>query len=963
MTALLFTLAIVFSAGGLANVNAETTDITEINLTGNYQYGTVPAGVLPEFNPRTTTDSITIGLGNSGWSYYYGRNWRGFGGETPVAYNDGKTKYGYLFQVKPKEGYQLASSNLKVIYNGEDVTSTAEVSRWPWGAYVTVDLGKAIGENPTTYKVTFNSNGGTEIPPKEVVSGLKIKAPSTPTKDKYLFKGWYEDSTFSKKFDFNTPITGNITLYAKWEAANSINEVKLAGDYQYGTVPVGTLPSFNPRTMTDSITIDKGNSEWMYKKENGNWRGFGGNTPVAYNDGKTDYGYIFHVAPNDGYQLASSNLKVIYNGEDVTSTAEVSRWPWGAYVIVNLGKANGTPVVYTVTFNKNGGSGSMAAVTKNAGETYTLPACTFTAPTGKEFKAWEVNGAQKAVGDSITVNANTTVKAIWKQKQPVTYTVSFDKNGGDGSMPDVTKNAGETYVLPACAFTAPAGKEFKAWEVGGVEKAPNDSITVNANTTVKAIWKQKQPVTYTVSFDKNGGSGSMTPMTVTTGQSLMLPSCTFTPPAGKVFDKWEINGTKYDAGEAVNNIISDTVVKATWTTAKFTVTYVDENGQTIGTPQSVAYGQNAVPEQIPPKVGYNAVWDNDGTNVTQDLTIRPVYTLKTFTVKYMADGTLVSTQTVAYGQNATAPAIPPKPGYTATGWDNNGQNITSDRTINAVYTANANNVTFDPNGGDGSMPDVTKNTGETYVLPACAFTAPAGKEFKAWEVGGVEKAPNDSITVNANTTVKAIWKQKQPVTYTVSFDKNGGIGSMANVTKNAGETYVLPACAFTAPAGKEFKAWEVGGVEKAPNDSITVNANTTVKAIWKDKTVTVNTSVITIKLNSGKWADGTTAPKTYAVEVGKYFTLPEAPIRDGYTFLYWEGSRYNPGDKYKVTGADHTFTAVWEKNGVRNKKPPKTGVGTNTPINGIIAFFVTFVSASTFGFICINDNKRKNAKN
>ena len=813
MTALLFTLAIVFSAGGLANVNAETTDITEINLTGNYQYGTVPAGVLPEFNPRTTTDSITIGLGNSGWSYYYGRNWRGFGGETPVAYNDGKTKYGYLFQVKPKEGYQLASSNLKVIYNGEDVTSTAEVSRWPWGAYVTVDLGKAIGENPNTYKVTFNSNGGTEIPPKEVVSGLKIKAPSTPTKDKYLFKGWYEDSTFSKKFDFNTPITGNITLYAKWEAANFINEVKLAGDYQYGTVPAGVLPTFNPRTMTDSITIDKGNSCWMYKKENGVWRGFGGNTPVAYNDGKTDYGYIFHVAPNDGYQLASSNLKVIYNGEDVTSTAEVARWPWGAYITVDLGKANGTPVVYTVTFNKNGGSGSMSAV---------------------------------------------------------------------------TKNAGETYVLPACAFTAPVGKEFKAWEVGGEEKAVGDSITVNANTTVKALWKQKPPVTYTVSFDKNGGSGSMTPMTVTTGQSLMLPSCTFTPPAGKVFDKWEINGTKYDAGEAVNNIISDTVVKATWTTAKFTVTYVDENGQTIGTPQSVAYGQNAVPEQIPPKVGYNAVWDNDGTNVTQDLTIRPVYTLKTFTVKYMADGTLVSTQTVAYGQNATAPAIPPKPGYTATGWDNNGQNITSDRTINAVYTANANNVTFDPNGGDGSMPDVTKNAGETYVLPACAFTAPAGKEFKAWEVGGVEKAVGDSITVNANTTVKAI---------------------------------------------------------------------------WKDKTVTVNTSVITIKLNSGKWADGTTAPKTYAVEVGEYFTLPEAPIRDGYTFLYWEGSRYNPGDKYKVTGTDHTFTAVWKKNGVRNKKPPKTGVGTNTPINGIIAFFVTFVSTSTFGFICINDNKRKNAKN
>ncbi|KGF08969.1 hypothetical protein HMPREF1635_05495 [Clostridiales bacterium S5-A14a] len=467
LTALLFTLATVFCAGGLANVNAETTDITEINLTGNYQYGTVPAGVLPEFNPRTTTDSITIGLGNSGWSYYYGRYWRGFGGETPVAYNDGKTKYGYLFQVKPKEGYQLASSNLKVIYNGEDVTSTAEVSRWPWGAYITVDLGKAIGENPTTYKVTFNSNGGTEIPPKEVVSGLKIKAPSTPTKDKYLFKGWYEDSTFSKKFDFNTPITGNITLYAKWEAANSINEVKLAGDYQYGTVPVGTLPSFNPRTMTDSITIDKRNSEWMYKKENGAWSGFGSNTPVAYNDGKTDYGYIFHVAPNDGYQLASSNLKVIYNGEDVTSTAKVSRWPWGAYVIVDLGKATGeNPTTYKVTFDANGGSGTMPAVTKKAGETFVLPDCDFTAPTGKEFKAWEVNGDEKAVGDTITVNASITVKALWKAK---TVTPGTDPGTEPGTTPgtDPGTNPGTT------PSDNPITNELKVMTEG-----QNDSSTV-----------------------------------------------------------------------------------------------------------------------------------------------------------------------------------------------------------------------------------------------------------------------------------------------------------------------------------------------------------------------------------------------------------------------------------------------------------------------------------------------------
>ncbi len=66
---ILFTLVSVFAIEP-TNVNAETTDITEIKLTGNYQYGTVPAGVLPAFNPRTTTEGIRMGT-NADWSYFY----------------------------------------------------------------------------------------------------------------------------------------------------------------------------------------------------------------------------------------------------------------------------------------------------------------------------------------------------------------------------------------------------------------------------------------------------------------------------------------------------------------------------------------------------------------------------------------------------------------------------------------------------------------------------------------------------------------------------------------------------------------------------------------------------------------------------------------------------------------------------------------------------------------------------
>ena len=641
---ILFTLVSVFAIGP-TNVNAETTDITEINLTGNYQYGTVLAGILPSFNPGTTTDSITIDRTNSDWDYYDGSNWSRFGVETPVAYNDGKTKYGYDFRIVTNDGYQLAS-DLKVIYNGEDVTSTVDIMKASWGAYVTVDLGKAIGENPTTHTVTFNSNGGSKIAPKEVVSGVKIKAPETPTKDKYLFRGWYEDSTFSKEFDFNTPITSDMTLYAKWEAANSINEIRLAGDIQYGTVSVGTLPSFNPRTTTDSITIDRTNSDWAYKMQNGLWSRFGLETPTAVNDGKTNYGYDFRIVTNDGYQLAS-DLKVIYNGEDVTSTVDIMKASWGAYVTVDLGKANGTPVVYTITFNSNdgtsvasqnvnageklteptpaptkegftfdgwyedstfskkfdfntpitdnmtlyakwtenkytltfdanGGSGTMTPVTDLTGE-YTLPANEFTAPSGKQFKGWSLT-TDGAIVTKVDMTENRTVYAIWENIPVVTYTVSFAANGGTGTMADVTGISGE-YTLPANGFTAPAGKQFKAWSVGGVEKVVGDKITVTANTTVTAVW---EAVEYNVTV--TGGTASVgagTPITkATMGTTVTLTAGA--APSGKVFDKWEVVSggiTLADANSATTTFVmpaSAVSVKATYKNAPHTHTYNQE---------------------------------------------------------------------------------------------------------------------------------------------------------------------------------------------------------------------------------------------------------------------------------------------------------------------------------------------------------------------------------------------------
>ena len=75
-------------------------------------------------------------------------------------------------------------------------------------------------EEVNTYTVFFNSNGGSKVSSVNVKENEKVGKPSNPTKDKYKFLGWYLDGT---EFSFNTKISSNITLIAKWEYIPTIS--------------------------------------------------------------------------------------------------------------------------------------------------------------------------------------------------------------------------------------------------------------------------------------------------------------------------------------------------------------------------------------------------------------------------------------------------------------------------------------------------------------------------------------------------------------------------------------------------------------------------------------------------------------------------------------------------------------------------------------------------------------------
>ena len=210
-----------------------------------------------------------------------------------------------------------------------------------------------------------------------------------------------------------------------------------------------------------------------------------------------------------------------------------------------------------VSYDSNGGSGTMAEKTMKKGSTYKLLANGFTAPKNQKFKAWEIDGKEVAPNTEIKVDKDTVVKAIW---QDIEVKVSYDANGGSGTMEGKTMKKGSTYKLLANGFTAPKNQKFKAWEIDGKEVAPNTDITVSEDTVVKAIW---QDIEVKVSYDANGGSGTMAEKTMKKGSTYKLLANGFTAPKNQKFKAWQVNGKEVAAGTEIT-VDKDIVIKAIW---------------------------------------------------------------------------------------------------------------------------------------------------------------------------------------------------------------------------------------------------------------------------------------------------------------------------------------------------------------------------------------------------------------
>ena len=459
------------------------------------------------------------------------------------------------------------------------------------------------------YTVSFETNGGSYVSSKTVVPGRTIGTLPTPTRSGYVFDGWYTDRNFYYEFNPNSPINGDMTLYAKWSNG-------------YYTVTFNAVNGWFPN----------GNASVEERVK----AGYSASSVIpadpAYADGYSSYEFV------GWYYDKNGNTR--YTGQAITKNTTL-------YAIYNKVKAT-----YRVSFNANGGSfsGGQKTIYRDVDEGKNIYSVAPSDPykANSEFIGWYYDAACTISYDGEGIYTSMDLYAGYDTVQ-TTVTLSFECNGGT-PMSNMYVSVGESVPATALPFPTRAGYTFDGWYTNAtLTRRIYDSYTVTGNATLYAGWIQ-DAVDCRISFVTNGGSGANT-MYVTQGDVISATDLPFPTRSGYTFDGWYMEPGLYNRVTSME-IVSDTTLYAGWEQdAPLTHTvsfYVD--GSVIDT-QIVNDGERARNNYS----SYN--WGTrDGTPYNFN---NPVYSdtnlyaiisqTTTYTVSFFIDGSFTESQTVEEG--------------------------------------------------------------------------------------------------------------------------------------------------------------------------------------------------------------------------------------------------------------------------------------------------------------------------
>lgn len=383
-------------------------------------------------------------------------------------------------------------------------------------------------------------------------------------------------------------------------------------------------------------------------------------------------------------------------------------------------------------------------------------------------------------------------KLIFNKEQKI-YTVDLSEDFSEGylylqfgdSEQSISVTLNNNVVASSKAYM-PNGYETEKIKLNEGENTFKITVTSQdgTNTSVYTLIVNKGNVKYKVSFDANNGSGEMPDTEIEKGKEFELPENGFTAPDGQEFKVWEVDGIEYPAKTNIK-INKKTIVKAVWKDIEYKITFDKTEGSGEMDEQVVKAGK----EFTLPENDFTAPDNKEfaGWKIGED---------------------------------------EKKPGDILI--------INKDTEVKALWKDIMVSVRLVPGEGTGEAIVKEFVKGSTHELPDCSFTAPDGQVFKAWQIADKEYNPQDTIIIDGETIITAIWRDKPIEKVKVTLVANNGSNDTKVVEKEKGTEYVLPTCKFTAPEGQVFKAWKIGDKEYDPQTTIRIDEETEIKAIWKE---------------------------------------------------------------------------------------------------------------------------------